>query len=207
VAKNSLLSGKQSEKSKPYEPVKFDSGIGGYGGRLRELTSKEKLARIEADVFEKGRADGIAAGQQVIRETVKRLEAIIGGLEDFRNKKIIELMPDIVELASDIAKRIIKVSIEKDREIVVSVVRESISKLGGWEEKINVRVNPGDYDIILANLEGLREESRLRDITIEPSASISPGGCYIETQSGEVDARIEEQLKEIRDAIATAIHS
>jgi flagellar biosynthesis/type III secretory pathway protein FliH len=203
VAKNSLLSGQESETPKLYEPVKFDSGPDRYGGRPHELTSKEKLAKIESAAFDKGYADGLHA----VGAAAKRLDAVITGIDDFRNKKTIELLPDIVELAADIATKIIHVSIEKDREIIVSVVREAIRKLGGWEEKLMIRVNPADYDIMLTNLEVLREESRLRDITIEPSASISPGGCYIETPSGEVDARIEEQLKEIRDAIATAINS
>jgi flagellar assembly protein FliH len=207
VAKNSLLNSRESEKPKAYEPVRFDSGAGGQGGRARELTTKEKLAKIESDAFDKGYADGIGAGQQAIRETAKRLDAIITELEDLRNKKTIELLPDLVNLATDIAEKIIHVRVEKDRDIIISVARDAIRKLGGWEEKILIRVNPADYDTMLTSLESLREESRLRDINIEPSPSIAPGGCYIETPSGEVDARIEEQLKEISDAIATAINS
>jgi flagellar biosynthesis/type III secretory pathway protein FliH len=56
-------------------------------------------------------------------------------------------------------------------------------------------------------MEMLREETRLRDVTVEPATSVSPGGCSIETPSGEVDARIEEQMREIRDAITTALDS
>jgi flagellar biosynthesis/type III secretory pathway protein FliH len=200
VAKNSLLNRKESFEPKPYEPATFDSGMGGRG---RELSSREKLARIESEAFDKGYASGGAA----VREAAKRIETLVSGLEDLRNKKTMEFLPDIVELAMEIAKKIIQVNIEKDREIIISVVGEAIRKLGGWEEKIVIRVNPADYDTMLSHLDVLKGESRLRNITIEPSASISPGGCYLETTSGEVDARIEEQLKEIRDAIATAINS
>lgn len=206
MAKNSLLNSKESQQPKPYEPVRFESGAAGRGDRSPELTSKERLAGIESEAFKKGYADGISAGQQAIRETAKRLDEIISELDEFRNKKTIELLPDLIDLSSDIVKKIIHVSIEKDRDIIVSVAREAIRKLGGWEEKIMIRVNPADYDTMLINLEVLKEESRLRNITIEPSAAISPGGCYLETPSGDVDARIEEQLKEIRDAIATAIN-
>jgi flagellar biosynthesis/type III secretory pathway protein FliH len=77
----------------------------------------------------------------------------------------------------------------------------------GREEKMLIRVNPADYDTMISNLEVLREESRLKDITIEPSESVSPGGCYIETPTAEVDARIEEQIRELRDAITSALDS
>jgi flagellar biosynthesis/type III secretory pathway protein FliH len=70
-----------------------------------------------------------------------------------------------------------------------------------------IRVNPADYDTMISNIDVLREETRLKDVTVEPSASVSPGGCTIETPSGEVDARIEEQIKEIGDAITTALDS
>jgi len=42
-----------------------------------------------------------------------------------------------------------------------------------------IRVNPADYDTMISNLEVLREESRLKDITIEPSESVSPGAVTL----------------------------
>ncbi|MCL4456271.1 MAG: FliH/SctL family protein [Nitrospirae bacterium] len=50
----------------------------------------------------------------------------------------------------------------------------------------------------------LKEQSGLKNIIIEPQQAISPGGCYIETRIGEIDARIEEQTREISDAVGTA---
>jgi flagellar assembly protein FliH len=207
VAKNSLLKTRKSGSVQAYEPAHFDSGsvVFNRGDQLK--SALDKIAKIESDAFDKGYAEGIAAGSQTVQETARRLAAVIMELEQWRDKKSLELVPDLIDLSIGIAKKIIHANIEKDRENIIEVVREALAKLGGREEKITIRVNPGDYDTMLSSLEVLREETRLRDITIEPASAISPGGCFIETPSGEVDARIEEMLKEIRDAIGTAINS
>jgi flagellar biosynthesis/type III secretory pathway protein FliH len=203
VAKNSSPKSGQDESVQVYEPARFDSGSIVFNRRTHDA-NKEKLAKIEKEAFDKGYAEGIRAGSQTISAVSQRLDSVIRELESFRAKKTEELVPDIIDLSIAIAKKIIHANIEKNRENVITIAREALSKLGGTEEKILIRVNPDDYDTMLSNLDSLRGETRLMDITIEPSAVITPGGCFIETPSGEVDARIEEMIKEIGDAIATA---
>jgi flagellar assembly protein FliH len=211
VAKNSLLDGSREQTVRSYEPALFDSEqISPERNRkVKPEPDKEKdrIAKIGDDAFNKGYADGIAAGSRNVEEAAQRLGAIIGELEKFRDSKTDELLPDLIDLSIAIAKKIVHANIEKDRDNIIAIVREALSKLGGSEEKIMIRVNPDDYDTMLSNIEALRGETRLKDITIEPTDGISPGGCFIESPSGEVDARIEEMLKEISDAIATASHS
>ncbi len=175
-----------------------------------EEKRKDELRKSESSGFEKGYAEGLARGikegQKEVRERLGRLESVIRELQGVKERKIEELLPEIVDLSLDIARKIIHRKIEQDREIIVSVVREAIHRLGR-EEKMIIRVNPADYDTMISNMEMLREETRLRDVTVEPSTSVSPGGCSIETPSGEVDARIEEQMREMRNAITTALDS
>ena len=207
MAKNLLPKTRKADSVRSYEPVHFDSGsiVLNRGDQLK--SALDKIAKIESDAFNKGFAEGIASGSQTVQERARRLDSVIMELEQHRDKKTLELVPDLIDLSIGIAKKIIRASVEKDRENIIAVDRLALAKLGGREEKITIRVNPDDYDTMLSSLEVLREETRLRDITIEPASSISPGGCFIETPSGEVDARIEEMLKELRDAIGTAINS
>ena len=209
MAKSSSADQKNSENIRRYVPARFDQSCSGPEKGYEEKR-KDELRRSETEGFEKGHAEGLASGikegQKEIRERLERLESVIRELDGVKERKIEEVLPEIVDLSLDIARKIIHRKIEQDREIIVSVVREAIHRLGR-EEKMLIRVNPADYDTMISNIDLLREETRLRDVTVEPSASISPGGCTIETPSGEVDARIEEQIKEIRDAITTALDS
>ena len=209
MAKNSSADQKNSENVRRYIPARFDKSFPESDKGVEEKR-KDELKKLESTGFEKGYAEGLAhgitEGQKEIRERLGRLESVIRELQGIKERKIEELLPEIVDLSLDIARKIIHRKIEQDREIIVSVVREAIHRLGR-EEKMIIRVNPADYDTMISNMEMLREETRLRDVTVEPSTSVSPGGCSIETPSGEVDARIEEQMREIRDAITTALDS
>jgi len=208
VAKN-LSAEKKASAVTRYVPAAFDQA--GSENKLDDPKQKaEMLKKIEEQGFEKGFAagfeKGIAAGQEEIIDRLARVDSIILELEKFKEKKLQETLPEIVDLALEIAGRVIHKKIEQDREIIVSVVRDAVRKLGR-EEKMVIRVNPLDYDTMISSLEALREEARLRDISIEPADSVSAGGCYIETPTAEVDARVEEQIRELRDAIDTALDS
>ena len=209
MAKNSSADQKNDDNVRRYIPAQFDKSSA-EPDRGVEENRKDELRKSESEGFEKGYSEGLARGiqegQKEVRERLGRLESVIRELERVKERKIEELLPEIVDLSLDIARKIIHRKIEQDREIIVSVVREAIHRLGR-EETMTIRVNPADYDTMISNIEVLREETRLRDVTVEPSASVSPGGCTIETPSGEVDARVEEQIREIRDAITTALDS
>jgi type III secretion protein L len=99
---------------------------------------------------------------------------------------------------------VIHKEIELDKNIVMYVVNDAIKKVREHEEKITIKVNPLDYEIMVSNIDVLKEQTGLKGISVEPASSISPGGCYIETHAGEIDARIEEQIKEVENAISTA---
>ena len=193
-----------------YVPARFDQFYTETGSADDVIKKDESVKKSETEGFDKGFAagieQGIRAGQKEISERLSRLESVISELEHVKERKIQEILPEIVDLSLEIARKIVHRKIEQDREIIVTVVREAVKKIGR-EEKMLIRVNPADYDTMISNLEVLREESRLKDITIEPSESVSPGGCYIETPTAEVDARIEEQIRELRDAITSALDS
>ncbi len=208
MAKSSSADSAKGGTVRSYVPDSLD--LSGPDLRSGQEKRKAELKKLESEGFEKGHAEGLArglvAGQKEIGERLGRLDSVISELDRIKERKLEELLPEIVDLSLEIARKIIHRKIEKDRDIIVSVVREAVRKLGR-DEKMTIRVNPADYETMISGLDSLREEARIRDITVEPAESVSPGGCYIETPSGDVDARIEEQIREIRDAITTALDS
>jgi flagellar assembly protein FliH len=180
-------------------------------GKVEDRTLKAITARAEAEGREKGHAEGFARGLQDGRSEVEsrlnRLDTLIRELDGIKHRTLTELMPVLVDLALEIAHTIIRREVELDRDIVAAVAAAAALKLGGRDERMILKVNPSDYDTMISKIDSLKETSGLRDITVEPSSAIAPGGCYIETPTSEVDGRIDEQLKEVRDALATALDS
>ena len=178
-----------------------------------QISEEERLRNIEQEArkrgFEQGHAEGYAGGLQEgkneIDATIGRLGQIMASIDRFRETRLAELLPEIIDLSLEIAKKVVHKEIELDRNLIFKIAGDAIAK-GGGDEGIVIKINPLDYEVMISHIDHLKEQSGLKKITIEPSDSISPGGCFIETPTGEVDARYEEQVKEIEDAITTATH-
>ncbi|TAN44328.1 MAG: hypothetical protein EPN22_07535 [Nitrospirae bacterium] len=197
---------------KLYAPVQFESSS---EIRAKELkTEKDIVERVrlkEKEGYDKGYKAAyektLGEAKAEIDEKLRGLESLIASLEDFSAKLVDKLMPEIISLSSTIARKVILKEVSLDRTIVMKVAAEAIKKVSERDERIAIRINPLDYELMVENSEFFKELSGLKDIVIEPSHSISRGGCYIETQTGEIDARIEEKFKELDNVIDTATNS
>ncbi len=204
---------------RPYEPLRFadDPDVlpeqGDQAGKAPESSPglEERVSAAEQEGYEKGFSQGFEQGirkaEEEGKEFLGRMEGILRELESFRETKTRELLPDIVDLALQVASGVIHREIDQDRNIVLNTAQEALKKLGDNEDSIVIRLNPVDYDVMISNMDFLKEMSGAKTITIEPVNAISPGGCYIETPTGEIDARIGEQMKEMEDALRTAADS
>ncbi|KAF0183721.1 MAG: flagellar assembly protein FliH [Nitrospirae bacterium] len=169
------------------------------------------LHRRENEAAERGYSDGFKKGmadaQARIDPVVDHLLQVVGELERVVRRKGEELLPHLVSLSIDVAEKVIHKALEVDKEIIVAIAQDGLSRIANADEQVAVRVNPEDYAALQGKLALLKEASGLKNISIEPHESINPGGCYIEAVSGSVDARIDEQIKEVSGAIRTALDS
>jgi flagellar biosynthesis/type III secretory pathway protein FliH len=112
---------------------------------------------------------------------------------------------EVVELALAIARKVICREIEVDKEVVVCVAREALTKV---EDPVNVKIkmNPSDLQIINKTQYQLSELiGNIDNVIIEPGENIQSGGCVIETNLGEIDARIEKQLQTVEASFRNAL--
>jgi flagellar assembly protein FliH len=90
--------------------------------------------------------------------------------------------------------------VQADAEVVAGIVRDALSRVE-HAEQITIRMNPADMDGLDALkpgiLDSLADAGRAR---FEADASISSGGCRIESDCGDIDARIEQRFKVVEDA-------
>lgn len=203
------------ETVKVYTPACFDKKVEKEDPQKKQELEAQRIAQLEQEAFQKGYSEGLQKaalkeqemleeGRKRIEETCQRLEGIIKRLDNYRRDTVEELLPEIINLSVEIASKIVRKEVELDRNIVSYIAQETLSKVEDTNETVTIKINPIDYDVIVEHLSVLKESSGLKHIVIEPVASIEPGGCLVETDKGEIDARIEEQLKEIADAVSTA---
>ncbi|MFO0752732.1 MAG: FliH/SctL family protein [Thermodesulfovibrionales bacterium] len=209
----------------PYTPLQFDEY-----GNVREGASassaaqkpdvldeevRSRIQAMEEEALARGAEKGHAAGyekglqdgEKETRKKLERLEGIIKELENFKNKRMHEVLPALIELSLDVAKKIVQKEVELDRDVILKVARDAVRKVGEGEEQIVVKVNPRDYEVIVGGSETLKEHAGVREVVVEALAAISPGGCLIETKTGEIDATVDGKIKEVEDVIGTATNS
>jgi flagellar assembly protein FliH len=88
---------------------------------------------------------------------------------------------------------------------VVCVAREALAKV---EDPGRVKIKMSPCDLQFAN-ETRSQLSNLiqniENVTLEAAENIQNGGCIIETDLGEIDARIEKQLQAVEESFRTAM--
>jgi hypothetical protein len=115
-----------------------------------------------------------------------------------KRQVLVDMEPEIVRLAWEIAKRVVGEELKTNRDLIVEVVRSSLYTLQERDE-ILIRVNPAEFETVKehqkvfeAMIDGLKR------FTIQPDGAIEMGSCAIETNLGNVDARIQTQFEAIR---------
>jgi flagellar biosynthesis/type III secretory pathway protein FliH len=96
-----------------------------------------------------------------------------------------------VELAFQIAKKMVGNVVDTHREYVVSVIREALQAAGSAEIK-SVRVSPQDYEFLALNGYGERVKIHGDSKLLFISDETIRAGCIVETSSGQIDFDLDK---------------
>lgn len=163
--------------------------------------AKTEAAEIEKQAYERGFIEGEKAGKEVgektlealLKQYAKRLEE----LNDMRKEIFAASEREVLRLALEIARKVIRREVSVDEELILTLVKVALNRVAE-QTVMTVRVNPRDYQSIQRYQAAYSPTSSLNEgVKLIEDPSISRGGCLIETESGIIDARIEEQLREI----------
>lgn len=180
----------------------------------QEVESEEDLLNRQfQNYYEKGYLDGQNAIKFELEkdftsrliEKTEEFNKILMSLED--NLKNYDQAYDkiVIEVSVLIAERILKKEIDRE-PIITSSLRDSIRKVLGANE-ILIKVNPKDHKILLDDSSNLLLEESFNKIKFEHDDRIEPGGCFVETEIGNVDSRISTQLNEIKKQLEVTFNN
>lgn len=174
-----------------------------YEDKITAMKTEHKKALEEGskESYDRGFADGHKKG---LNENRKKVDKALIDIEKL-TKKIVASEKDflrqaekrLVNLAIDIAKKIIGHEIKSDKDIVVHIVKESLKQVAD-KSKISILVNPDDLENIKTHRRELMETDRdIEELEFTADPRIEPGECFVETKAGSIDGRIDSQIDEI----------
>jgi flagellar assembly protein FliH len=170
-----------------------------------EQEARDRVAALEKETsnrgFEEGRATGYAAGEAEVKRLVERLHIVLTTAIEKRNLIIEESESQLINLVLQISQKVIKVLSENQKNVVINNVIQSLRKLKSRGDVV-IRVNLEDLELTTQHTQDfLKMAENVKSITVLEDSTVDKGGCVIETDFGEIDARISSQLQEIEERI------
>ncbi|TXJ45182.1 flagellar assembly protein FliH [Brachyspira pilosicoli] len=164
---------------------------------IKDAAYKEGYAKGYDEGFEKSFADG----NNDLTKLNEKLKKILAETINKRNEIIDTAEAQLIEVAILIAKRVVKMLTEKDKGIVIRNIQEALRRIKG-RTKITIRVNIDDLEISARHKDEFYQMlDKIEGVTVLEDPNVDVGGCMIETDFGDIDARINTQLNEIETAI------
>lgn len=161
------------------------------------VAGEHEKTELEKAVYEKKLQESRAAIEAELNAETgflrENLTETIDRISSLAKEVTAKLESEVVELALEIAKKIVAREINTDREVVLAVTRTALTKLHA-RTLASVHLHPDDLVFVQENRDRLNFHGSLELIE---DKSITPGGCLIHTDSGDIDARIESQFDEI----------
>ena len=203
--------GRKREFVRFYSKVKGDAGPNeGKKGRgvnasiLAGTVSKSEKAEKEAYArgFAEGQKTGADGERRRLSEAMEALANCMRELDRLKNGCLEENEDKILDLVFAVTEKVINREITTNRDIVHGVLRNAIRQVID-RDGIVVRLNPEDYRYMMEVNPGIIDGlGDIKNMSIVEDGSIRRGGVIIDTSSGEVDARLEQQLHEVRKAMS-----
>ncbi|MDR2575175.1 MAG: flagellar assembly protein FliH [Treponema sp.] len=166
----------------------------------RSTLDEEKTAALN-QAREDGRNEGYAEGKTEVDRLIERTHTVLERAQDKRGEILVQTEEEVIRLVLLMVRKVVKVISESQHDVVVSNVIEALKKVKD-RGNIIIRVNIEDVKLTTEHTkEFIKALEGVKSIQVAEDSSVDMGGCVIETDFGEIDARISSQLAELEAKI------
>jgi len=147
-----------------------------------------------AEGLKLGKEDGYKAGLEEFSSYMNEAKNLFTQLVREREQVLSGIEPELARLSISIAEKIIGSELDINQDAVINIIRNAMSKIKSREE-VTIKVSPDDLDYVRENKDVFaRMVEGLKNLEIISDPRVDRGGCMIETNLGNADARITTQL-------------
>ena len=187
------------ENLEPSPPPPRDAAARALAQAHAEAEEIREQARAEGR--EAGRVEGLAD----VSAAATALGEALRGVESLRTETVESVERDAVQLALDLAGKILAGALHARPELVVDVVQGALRRVSD-RRGIAVLVNPADLDTLQGAIGDLQAQvAGIELCDLQSDQRVEPGGAIVRTTEGEVDAGVQTQLERAREVLAAAL--
>ena len=160
---------------------------------VRELEALERQAREEG--YAAGRAEGLMAAQQQVREQMARLDALYNAAAFPLQALDQQTEQELARLAMLVARRVIVRELQLSPGLILQAVRQAAAALPAATRELRVRLHPDDLALLR---EAGAAESHWQ-LLADPA--LARGDCQLESERSRLDARVDTRLAAVIDGV------
>jgi flagellar assembly protein FliH len=161
----------------------------------------EIAARASEEGHQTGYREGHAQAQREIADLLRFAESAVREVSDTRARLLEENETALVELAIQIAEKILHATLQAEPERVTDVLRGAMRK-AYVRDHLQVVCNPDDLALIDGSEDALRSQvGTLKGLELIGDRRVQRGGVIVRTPGGDVDATLGSQLELLRAAM------
>jgi flagellar assembly protein FliH len=186
--------------------------------RLGEAVERAKavIARAEAEadaIREAARAvgydEGFAAGrtdaQLQLQPAAAALGEALSAVRDQQVRAADAVERHAVELAVEIAGKVVAGALEVEPERVLDVISGAL-RATVERDRVVILVNPDDLELVRSSIDQVAASlGGIEQVEVQQERRVPRGGAVLRTSVGEIDARIQTKLEQSKAAIAAEL--
>lgn len=180
--------------------------------QLKQQATAQGLAEGRRQGVAQGSEQGRQAGQQLalnehrtqLQQAMQALSAAMIALNESRADLESSALAEVVQLAISIAARVTKRQGLIDPAVLTENLQEAM-KLVVKSADVRIAIHPSQRRTLDSALPELRLQwPNLAHVQVVEDASLTPGGCRVYAEQGQIDADLNEQLDRIAQELLPA---
>ena len=156
-----------------------------------------QLAAARQAGYQDGYRDGLVALDSFKQSYAAQMSGQLGPLLQSFDAQLQaleqQMAQSVAQAAVLLARRVVRAEIDARPEQVVAVAEQAVNAVLQSARQIRVLVHPDDHALVA---EGAAEALQGRGARLLPHPGIARGGCLVESDLGQIDARIEARWRQ-----------
>lgn len=163
---------------------------------IEQISAIQEQARQEG--YLAGHAEGMAAGREQAALEALRLQKLAATFAAETAKADEVIAQQVLDLAVDLARALLKSALQLRPELVLPVVREAVRYLPALHPPALLYLNPDDAVLVK---DKIGDELAKMGWLLTDDAQLEPGGCRVETANNQIDASLPTRWQRLLAAL------
>lgn len=164
---------------------------------IEQITAIQEQARQEG--YHAGHAEGMAAGHEQAAREAARLQKLADTFSTELAKADEVISQQVLDLAVDLARALLKSALAVRPELVLPIVREAVRYLPALHPPALLYLSPDDAALVK---ERIGDELTKMGWLLTHDTQLEAGGCRVETANNQIDAALPTRWQRLLAALS-----